>query len=343
MPEVPWEFLATRLGRYLQLSYVSAVIAGAIILFSIWTEAIGGTPEHCRFEISKQLTQVTSHRSIVYIVTSIFVTIVVCYIVGSAVRYLTWWVVNKVRVIWLAIMGLTGLHLAFYKFRRRFSGMAEEQIQPNTPSARREEPHRRRLLGVGGKDFDVATPRGAVAYLWSVFALTNPTADQIWSSLTGTYGKKHVLKVLRPHPIHVPPTENWQMEAAAEYCHFWLLRYAKDVAVTLSATRALIASSMLVPVFFVPSALENVLGAQNSIVHWADLLEIWVLIILFYLVFTGQRNRGAAADVFRRFVLVQLLEDAHASIEDTRKIRASTNGQSSSRPNSKRETTEMTS
>ena len=56
MLEVPWELIASRLGRYLQLSYVTAVVAGATILLAIWVDSLDGSSEHRRSQMTEQTT-----------------------------------------------------------------------------------------------------------------------------------------------------------------------------------------------------------------------------------------------------------------------------------------------
>lgn len=328
MPEVPWELLATRLGRYLQLSYVSAVVAGAFVLFAVWVDAIGGPPEQRRSEISKRLTQVTAHRSILFVVILVLVMIFVSYLVGGGIRNLTWWAANKVRVAWQAAMVLTGVGLIMYKARMRFFQMADVQTTHMEHAERTDQVYRGRSAWIEDKRFNISTPIGVLAYLWSMLSLTRPKPDQVWANIVRTYGESRVAKVLKPHPVQVSGENAWRMESVSEYCNFWLLRYAKDLAITPSATRALIASSAFVPVFFIPSVFENVLGTDASLTQWANRLEFWIAIVLLYLILSGQRNRGAATDVFRRFVLVQLLEDAETSIENARKAPEPDNGTS---------------
>ena len=46
MPNLPWDLLASRLGRYLQLSYVSAALAGFCLVGEIIIRNLKGTPAH---------------------------------------------------------------------------------------------------------------------------------------------------------------------------------------------------------------------------------------------------------------------------------------------------------
>jgi hypothetical protein len=125
MPEVPWELIASRLGRYLQLSYVTAVVAGATILLAIWVDSLDGSPEHRRSQMTEQTTNLTSHRGVLFVVILALAAVVACYLVGIVVRYLTWWAANKLRLVTMAVMGLTGISRAIHEARRRFFAKAE--------------------------------------------------------------------------------------------------------------------------------------------------------------------------------------------------------------------------
>ena len=65
MPNLPWDLLAGRLGRYLQLSYISAVLAGFCLVGEIVIRSLNGTPAQrrhriaTRFQASVVITEVS--------------------------------------------------------------------------------------------------------------------------------------------------------------------------------------------------------------------------------------------------------------------------------------------
>jgi hypothetical protein len=121
MPDVPWELLASRLSRYLQLSYVLAVTAGATLSFCAWVAALNGTPASRRHQIKLRVTDVTSHHNAWFVLVLLIAVVTGCYLVGSILRYFTNWVVSKIMIAWYTIIAITGLNVLFIGCGNGFS------------------------------------------------------------------------------------------------------------------------------------------------------------------------------------------------------------------------------
>src|SRR5215471_7416777 len=90
MPNIPWDLLTSRLGRYLQLSYISAVIAGACIIGELIVRALSGSPAQRRHSIAVAISKIVhSHMNVLTAVLLVILAILVAYVVGASARFIT--------------------------------------------------------------------------------------------------------------------------------------------------------------------------------------------------------------------------------------------------------------
>jgi hypothetical protein len=322
MPNLPWDLLAGRLGRYLQLSYISAVIAGFCLVGEIVVRNLKGTPAQRRQRIATAISSIGgNHRNFWVVALLIVISIVLAYVIGASMRYLVQAAYSFVYTSFSALFFVTGLTRKWFLVKQSLrTRIAPEEIERTPQPAQR---HLRRVVTVSGQEFNIANPLGAIAYVWTAIR-RYPTGKQLWEVLTNVYGEERVISALASHPIPVPIEHPWQVSSVVEYCRLWLNKYTPDMAVTTAATGYLIASTVFIPVLFLQGSLLAAFGTTAQVHRWAWLWPI-VTLLLLYLIVTSPRAPRTTFQLFFRFVTVQLIEQSRGTTQDQAKS-ASENG-----------------
>ena len=303
MPDLPWELLATRVGRYLQGVYVTATLSGATLIGELMVRAVDGPSSNRRQAVLDAISAVTSAGKSVFVVVLVAAMVVlISYAVGTGLRYLIWAALYTIQAIVQAMTIATRLGSP----KRRLQEWIRHQAGDT------ELRRARRSVTIHGERIDVERPVGVLVFVWTLLRNRTPTGKQTWESLTYSYGEDQVRDALAGHPIRTPITDDWQVEAVGEYCLLWLKRYAPDMAITPSTTRFLVGTTIFVPAVLLPGTLRSVYADIPNVMEWVDRLTPGLMVLLVYLLLTSFRNQGASAQTFRRFVLVQLIQGSRS-------------------------------
>jgi len=314
VPGLPWEFIATRLGRFLQLGYIYAVVAGVAII-SYWIAPnLGETSGDRRELIGRYLYQWTHPRpneilSTVLILVGLFVA---CYLVGSIVRTLTYRVTSAVRTVCLNVFYATVLGRYWLDWRE--SG----------------EPVLRRTYGDGKRwryEIRVRSWRAHVPSWLTVPVLLLESASyvvprrrpmkMVWEELVVTYGEEVLTNSLRRHPIKLSTLRAGHLGLYWEYCSSWLRANAPDEAITPRATNYLTASSLLVPVWLMTPWSQLYWDDVEGVVEITDKLAPWIILYFLYVLWGLRGAQVDAGGLFKRFVVVQLVEMSRESVPES--------------------------
>jgi hypothetical protein len=308
MPDLPWEFLATRLGRFLQLGYIYAVVAGAFIISYFAAPSLGSTPQQRRAVVWNKLYQLTHPAS-----ADIFSTILIilggllaCYLVGMIVRVATYRISSFVY--------LTAVNL-FYQTEvgRRWGNWKSEKgpsslIKYEYPRGRREV-----NLAIKGRQYripDWLAPLAGYLEQRVSYRLNRWSGKGLWSELTYIYGEEALTKVLVRHPIKISVLEKGDVNTYWDYCSSWLRRYAPGEAITPRATAYLTASSLLIPAWLLQHWSFLYLGDLSTAMGWINTISPLILLYFLYVLLGFRGTKVDAPAVFRRFVTVQFLENS---------------------------------
>lgn len=310
MPDLPWEFLATRLGRFLQLGYIYAVVAGAFIISYFAAPSLGPTPQQRRALVWNKLYQLT-HPATVDIFSTILIilgSLLVCYLVGMIVRVATYRVSSFMYSTAVNFFYQTevGRRWGRWKLEKGPSSL----IKYEYPRGRREV-----NLAFNGGQYripDWLAPLVVYLELRISYRLNRWSGKGLWSELTSTYGEEALTKVLVRHPIKISVLEDGHVYAYWDYCSSWLRRYAPGEAITPRATAYLTASSLLIPAWLLQHWAFLYLGDLSTAMRWINAISPLILLYFLYVLlgFRGTQVDGPA--VFRRFVVVQFLENSRA-------------------------------
>lgn len=303
MPNLLWDLLATRLGGYLQLSYVTPAVAGTALAAEIAIRTLDGPPVVRRKQVVDWFEAATTgQKSILLVVLLVVAFFAISFAAGIAVRYLVGTSVHMVRTITSFLSTITGFRRHKFAVGEKLRGLAE--VRDSEPS---ERP--RHYVVVNGQALDTGKPMGALLYAWELLR-RRPRGREVWHSLVNSYGEDRVKTALKRHPITTPVTEDWQIHAVGEYCFLWLRRFAPDMAITPSATRSLVVSTLFIPALLLPGTLRQLFGDLSASALWIDRSTPMFFVILMYLLLTSFRDTGIAAQLFHRFVVVQLMLDS---------------------------------
>jgi hypothetical protein len=305
MPNIPWDLLASKLGRYLQLSYLAAVLAGACIAGELIVRALHGSPAQRRRSMATAMSNVkTGHENVLVVILVIIVVILLAYAVGALTRYVTAAVFQFAASLFFGFLGIVNFWSWWFNSDLRGSllGTADEDSGP------------KRILGlrhINERTYDVKRPLGAIAYIWQ-FLSPNLKAKELWDLLARTYGEQCVISALAAHPIQTPFQDS-QIPGISEYCRLWLNKFAPDMAVTNSEAGRLIATTFFIPVLLLPSSLWLVSYSMYSRGWWYFMWLIVVLVFLYVLItssVTSGRGGRTVTQLLVRFVTVQLIEQS---------------------------------
>lgn len=315
MPNIPWDLLTSKLGRYLQLSYISAVLAGACIIGEFIVRALSGSPARRRQSAATAISKVVhSHVNVLIVILLVILAILAAYVVGVSVRFITIAVTNFASNWFYRLRSLTDYWSWLIRGREEF---LKKYAAPKIP-----EPYgdRGRFIRLGrgpvGHMYDVKRPLGALAYLWDISHHKYPEGKEIWQLISATYGEERVISALAAHPIRTPIEGSSDIAGVYDYCRLWLNKYAPDMAVTVSATGRLIAFTFFIPVLLLPGSLWLVSYGVYARGGWHF---IWIVVILFFLYQIIVRARGGNVvyQLFYRFVTVQLIEQSRIGSKST--------------------------
>lgn len=311
MPDLPWEFLATRLGRFLQLGYIYAVVAGAFIISYFIAPSLGHTPQQRRTLVWNKLYQLT-HPATADIFSTILIILgglLACYLIGMIVRGATYRVSS---FVYLTVVNF------FYqtKVGRRWGNWKREKGPSSLIKYEYPREGRRELnLAIHGQQYripDWLAP--LVGYLETrvSYRLNRWSGQGLWSELTNMYGEEALKKVLARHPIKISILEDGYIFTYWDYCSSWLRRYAPGEAITPRATAYLTASSLLIPAWLLQHWSSLYFGDLTTVMRWINAISPLILLYFLYVLLGFRGTQVDAPAVFRRFVMVQFLESSRA-------------------------------
>jgi len=308
MPDIPWEFLATRLSRFLQLGYIYAVVAGAFIISYFVAPSLGPTPQQRRALVENKLYQLT-HPATADIFSTILIILgglLVCYLIGMIVRTVTYRISSFVYTTVVNFFYQTELGRSWNNWKREKG--PSSLIKYEYPEGRREV-----NLAINGRQYripDWLAPPAVYLQLRVSSRLDRWSGKGLWDQLTYMYGEEALTKVLARHPIKISVLQEGYVFTYWDYCSSWLRRYAPGEAITPRATAYLTASSLLIPVWLLPHWSSLYLGDFSTAMRWINAISPLILLYFLYVLlgFRGTQVDGPA--VFRRFVMVQFLEDS---------------------------------
>jgi Pentapeptide repeats (8 copies) len=316
MPNIPWDLLTNKLGKFLQLSYISAVIAGACLIGELIVRARSDSPAQRRQSVVTGISKVIhSHINVIIVVLLVVAAVLAAYIVGATVRFITGTIWSFTINWFFRLLSLTD-YLSWWrsgrdKFLKKFA--APKSAEPYTDGHHRwirygRPPDKRK--------YDLKRPIGVLAYLWDMSHRMYPQGKELWETVTYVYGEEHVISALAGHPIGTPIQDQNQVRSLAEYCRLWLNKYAPDMAVTLSQTGRLIAFTFLIPVLLLPGSLRLVSYDTYARGGWHFIWLVVVLFFLYLIIIPGRRDR-AIFELFFRFITVQLIEQSRNESKST--------------------------
>jgi len=316
MSNIPWDLLTNKLGKYLQLSYISAVVAGACLIGEFIVRVLSGSPAQRRQSVATAISNIIhNHVNILVVIALIILAVMVAYVVGVSFRFITGTVTSFVLNWFFRLLSLMD-YWSWWPAKRK--ELLEKFAVPKhaEPYTKQERRHIRQRGYPDVQWYDLKRPLGAFAYLWDMSRHIYPQGKELWQSITYTYGEERVVTALAAHPIHTPIENPGEVSSAAEYFRLWLNKYAPDMAITLSQTGRLIAYTFFIPVLLLPGSLQALSYDMYATGGWH---LIWIIVILFllYLIMTPGRRGRTNYELFFRFVTVQLIEQSRNESEPT--------------------------
>lgn len=319
MPELPWNVLWERFGRFLELTYVVTTICGLIIAAEVAAIFSSGTPEYKQDLVASYISRFPPGDLNVFTVLGLALLIVIfAYLIGYSARALFVTIYGQLTRLAISIRYLV-IELAYRTSYRRRRG-------PPGTSPGASSRFERALMSLN------TLYEGYHAYVskWREFrdqylpALRSPVLEpeMVWNLLVGTYGETDVKRVLSKHPIGTdfqnvdrdfktsgdrgfPPS----MDQVYEYCSAWLKRYAPDINPPQDFSRWGLRYTGAVPIILAPAAYSSLF--ENSLI--ADHPRIFTLVALAFTLWMVRppqtQVRSLPPLVFQRFVMAQFLSE----------------------------------
>ena len=325
MPDAIWSVLANRLNRYLAFGYITATVAGALLVAELVLQSMIGPPAHRRHSVAKAFsTLINSHANGVVILLITILAITIFCALGIALRFFTAIAISWLIRILYSFLFLTHLDVRFGKTIEWLLKAGDPAFHVERTKVKRQSYSRRnRSLPIGHvpqqeaeKPFSSAflglPTRGRPQLASQIIPILRSqlSAEQAWRLLTATYGEDRVKAVLAPHPISVPVKDDNQIIYLERYFKAWFRTATPNYANPDYLTLSVLASTFFIPTLLLPQAIHNLFGQVAGLSLWIWILTATVLLGMAQMMLPLFSLHKRAIALFLDFVTMQLVNDS---------------------------------
>lgn len=322
---MPWDVLAKRFSKYLELGYVALTVSGLIIAIEVILLVLPGDATNKRKAIGDAFNSIRrAELSTIQLLLLGVLAVMLGYIIGRAAQALIFMLYSTVQRLRAVMHFLwpwgdprNPLHFIYKSqlgkwWRELRSQNSEARMRRSSSSARGVTVHH------GGRSYNMERRRDRILYFFTFLRLESLTPADILAGLRSHHGEQAVNAVLAKHPIAVSNDRSGMAAEAAraaeaasvynalQYAIIWLERNVPDFSISGLNISPAFYSSVL-PIVLLPFATRAVdyqlpvfsYGPTGILLSGA--LAIWMLGI------ANRLSRRSSLLVFQLFVVSNLV------------------------------------